>query len=213
MFEGYVSCLEGLLPTGLVQASLNPSCHAGELHPAEEVFVAGARDKRRRDFSLGRTCARAALHELRVPSAPIPILSGGAPGWPQGIVGSISHCDVFSTAVVGFAGDYLGLGVDAEHVEDVTSDILPVITLDSERDWLRRNVHVPAAVFFSAKEAVFKAWHPRTQHFLEFLEVELTISATNDFRVRSHVADLSQMRGRYAVCGPLILALAWWPVG
>jgi 4'-phosphopantetheinyl transferase EntD len=60
------------------------------LYPEEAVHVERAVEKRRRDFALGRACARRALAVLddRPPTA---ILVGEerAPVWPEGIVGSI----------------------------------------------------------------------------------------------------------------------------
>ena len=72
----------------------------GGLFPEEEALVAGAVTKRREEFAAGRNAARAALAGLGPP--PCPLLRAGrrAPAWPQGIVGSITHCSGFCCAVV-----------------------------------------------------------------------------------------------------------------
>ena len=64
------------------------------LFPAEEAVIADAVDRRRREFATARACARAALAKLGVPAAPIVPGSRGAPQWPPGVVGSITHCRI-----------------------------------------------------------------------------------------------------------------------
>ena len=64
----------------------------GVLFPEEERVVANAVAARRRDYTTVRTCARACLERLGYP--PVPILPGvgGAPSWPAGVQGSMTHC-------------------------------------------------------------------------------------------------------------------------
>ena len=70
------------------------------LLPAERAALGQVVDGRRRDFAAGRHCARRAL--ARLVGSPEPILSGPdrEPVWPQGIVGSITHCDGYRAAAV-----------------------------------------------------------------------------------------------------------------
>ena len=49
--------------------------------------------KRLSDFATGRYCAMKALEQFGIQDAIIPIGEDRAPIWPEGIVGSISHCD------------------------------------------------------------------------------------------------------------------------
>ncbi|MFF1717797.1 hypothetical protein [Streptomyces sviceus] len=37
------------------------------------------------------------------------------PAWPDGVVGSMTHCDGYRAAAVAHAGEVLGVGIDAEH--------------------------------------------------------------------------------------------------
>ena len=50
-----------LVPSGVAVAEMRDTGQQIPLHPAEAILVEGAVDKRRRDFALGRACARAAL--------------------------------------------------------------------------------------------------------------------------------------------------------
>ena len=76
--------LEQILPPGVVVVETFRDEPGVALFPEEEAVVARAVGKRRREFSSGRACARAALARLGVP--PAPLLPGlrGAPRWPDG---------------------------------------------------------------------------------------------------------------------------------
>jgi 4'-phosphopantetheinyl transferase EntD len=67
----------------------------------EEPLIARSVAKRRNEFITVRYCARIALGELGFPA--VPILKGekGEPCWPDGVVGSLTHCAGFRGAVVG----------------------------------------------------------------------------------------------------------------
>jgi 4'-phosphopantetheinyl transferase EntD len=69
--------------------------------PEEEPLIAKSVAKRRNEFITVRYCARQALGEIGVP--PVPILKGekGEPCWPDGVVGSLTHCDGYRGAAVG----------------------------------------------------------------------------------------------------------------
>ena len=56
-----------LLPTGAVAAEAVQGDCAAEIFPEEQALVAGAVDGRRREFTAGRVCARAALRAMGVP--------------------------------------------------------------------------------------------------------------------------------------------------
>lgn len=47
------------------------------------------------EFVTGRACARRALARLGVEPVPVPSGDRGEPFWPDGIVGSITHCDEY----------------------------------------------------------------------------------------------------------------------
>jgi hypothetical protein len=67
------------------------------LFPEEEAVVRNAVDKRRREFTTARVCARAALAKIGYPAAPILPGLRGSPGWPAGVVGSMTHCAGYLT--------------------------------------------------------------------------------------------------------------------
>jgi 4'-phosphopantetheinyl transferase EntD len=151
------------------------------LFPEEEAVVARAVDKRRREFTAARACARAGLARLGVPSAPILPGVRGAPQWPAGIVGSMTHCTGYRGSAVARAEDMLTVGVDAEPDDRLPAGVLDAVAVADERaglDALASAAQGPSwdRLLFCAKEAVYKAWFPLTQRWLGFKEAAVTIS-------------------------------------
>src|SRR5438132_9137019 len=110
------------------------------LLPAEEHLVQRAVNKRRRAFSAGRGCARAALASLGLPGAQdIAIMSGPRrqPLWPSGIVGSITHSEAYCAAAVAWESQLAGLGIDAELNTPLDDDLAEFVLSSSERRWCR----------------------------------------------------------------------------
>jgi 4'-phosphopantetheinyl transferase EntD len=151
------------------------------LFPEEEAVLARAVDKRRREFTTARACARAGLARLGVP--PVPILPGprGAPQWPPGIVGSMTHCAGYRASAVARAEDMLTLGLDAEPDDRLPGGVLDAVATADEQaavDALASAAPAPSwdRLLFSAKESVYKAWFPLTRRWLGFKEAAVTIS-------------------------------------
>ncbi|MFK0180600.1 4'-phosphopantetheinyl transferase [Streptomyces xanthochromogenes] len=151
------------------------------LFPAEDELVAGSVPRRRREFTTVRACARRALGQLGVAS--VPILPGlrGAPGWPAGVVGSMTHCVGYRAAAVARTEDVLAIGIDAEPNLPIRTDgARDLVTVAEERARLpalrarRPEVHWDRLVF-SAKESVYKAWFPLTGRSLDFDQAVVTV--------------------------------------
>lgn len=156
------------------------SCDA-PLFPEEEALVTRAVDKRRREFATARSCARSALAALGFPPAPILTGERGAPVWPSGIVGSITHCAGYRAAAVAQARSVLTIGLDAEPDGELPDGVLDMVSRPSERARLRDLVLTAPGIswdrlLFSAKESVYKAWFPLTHRWLGFEEADITIN-------------------------------------
>ena len=200
--------------TGLISRLLMPGLFAAEIwdqgqpiavHPGEDIHVARSAAIRRRDFALGRACARAALAELGHGDAVIPKGEGGAPLWPEDIVGSITHTKGYAAAVVGKSRNFAGLGIDAEQVAGVTAGLWPRLftTLEQERLQGQPDPQLAAALVFSAKEASYKAWAVNGP--LAFREIEIALDQEG-FVAAGPGASL---RGIFAVDRGVVLAAAW----
>ncbi|MER5180528.1 4'-phosphopantetheinyl transferase superfamily protein [Streptomyces sp. NPDC002896] len=150
---------------------------AGALFPQEESLLKKAVAKRRNEFRTVRVCARLAMADLGLP--PVPVLRGprGEPQWPDGVVGSMTHCDGYRAAAVARAEDIRALGIDAEPHGPLPEGVLDVIALPSEQARVARDrrdggIHWDR-LLFSAKESVFKAWYPVTGVDLGFRDADL----------------------------------------
>lgn len=147
--------------------------------PEEEPLIAKSVPKRRNEFVTVRYCARQALVELG--ADPVPILKGekGEPCWPDGFVGSLTHCEGFRGAVVGRRGEVRSVGIDAEPHDVLPQGVLDAISLPAERAELQAlgdGVHWDR-VLFCAKEATYKAWFPLTRRWLGFEDAHITFDA------------------------------------
>jgi 4'-phosphopantetheinyl transferase EntD len=176
--------IENILPAGVSSAEAFTDPPDAVLYPEEAAIVARAVDERRREFTTGRSCARRALLGLGVAPGPILVGERGAPQWPPGVAGSITHCAGYRAAAVARAGDFAAIGVDAEPEETLPDGMLGVMSRPAERDQLQDlSRAMPGTcwdrVLFSAKESVYKAWFPLTGRWLGFDEAGITLAAAD----------------------------------
>ncbi|AWW36724.1 MULTISPECIES: 4'-phosphopantetheinyl transferase family protein [Streptomyces] len=176
--------IEELLPDTVVcvEALGDDGTEPVPLYPEEEALVARAVDKRRREFALVRGCARRAMEKLAVPAQPVLPGERGAPHWPAGLVGSMTHCDGYGAAALARAADLASLGIDAEPHAALPEGVLEAVALPGEQDRLRRlDAERPDVrwdrLLFSAKESVYKAWFPLTRKWLDFSEADIDLTA------------------------------------
>jgi 4'-phosphopantetheinyl transferase EntD len=208
--------IERILPAQVVTAVAYDDPADAVLLPEEEPAVARAVDKRRREFTTVRWCARRALAGLGLPPAPITPGDKGAPSWPDGVVGSLTHCDGYRAAAVARAGDITTIGIDAEPHGPVPEGVLEIVARAEELimlDDLRRaspGVHWDR-VLFSAKETVYKAWFPVTGRWLGFEDASLALDPGGTFAARILLPDApyQEFSGRWAVSeGLAVTAIA-----
>ncbi|MFB7634750.1 4'-phosphopantetheinyl transferase [Streptomyces sp. NPDC056149] len=177
--------IEKLLPAPIATAESFADDPVEEMFPEEFALVAGAVDKRQREFGTVRNCARRALATFGIAPAPVLPGPGRAPRWPDGIVGTMTHCTGYRGAAVARATDLRSLGVDAEpHAPLDDPGVLSLVTLPEERAQLAQlAAHQPEIcwerLIFSAKESVYKAWYPLTGRWLGFEEARLTLDPTD----------------------------------
>ncbi len=197
--------IEELLPDSVVtvEAYGHDEAENTRLYPEEEAVVAQAVPKRRREFTVVRSCARRAMEKLGVP--PQPVLPGerGAPRWPAGLTGSMTHCDGYCAAALVRATDLASLGIDAEPDGPLPEGVLDAVSLPAERERLLRLADKHPAIhwdrlLFSAKESVYKAWFPLTQQWLDFSEADI------DIRVDGAERSRGSFRAELLVPGPVV---------
>ncbi len=169
------------------------------LLPEEFELTSMMSPRRRAGFAAGRAAARAGLDLIGLDQQPILIGPGGAPLWPTGVTGSITHTDHVAYAAVTIddtaaspGGPTVALGIDVEIRGRVQRDVVGLIMTAGEQ--ARWNEMDPsgadpseadafATVAFSAKEALYKAQFVLTGAWLGFEHVEFAdagISGTTD---------------------------------
>jgi 4'-phosphopantetheinyl transferase EntD len=172
--------------------------------------------KRQLHFRAGRYCAREALCALDPDRAFrwLARASDGAPIWPDGITGSITHTDDFVSAAVARTSDLGALGIDTELI--VSSEraraVAPSVAWASELGHARQagcDRCEALTLVFSAKESIFKCLHPAVGRFFGFHDVRIVHvnPDTRCFRARI-VRSLAEglpadtiLEGRYEIDG------------
>lgn len=213
--------IESILPAAVVAAEVYDDPPDAVLLPEEEPVVAKAVDKRRREFTTVRHCARQALAQLGRP--PVAILPGdkGAPVWPDGIVGSMTHCAGYRAAVLALDTDLRSIGIDAEPHVPLPDGVLEAVSLPEERshlDALGSDVHWDK-LLFAAKESVYKAWFPLARKWLGFSDARIEFDPAGTFQATLLVpgplvegVEITGFDGRWTVANGLAVTAIAVPV-
>jgi 4'-phosphopantetheinyl transferase EntD len=172
--------IEEILPSSVVAIETRHDPADATLFPEERPVVERAVEKRRREFTTARACARAALAQLGLPPSPIPTGERGEPRWPAGVVGSITHCEGYRACAAGRSVEVLTIGIDAELNAPLPDGLLTDIARPEELPRLSQlqrdfpEVHWDR-LLFSAKESVYKAWFPLAKRWLGFEDAVVTL--------------------------------------
>lgn len=144
------------------------------LFPEEELLVARAVEKRKREFRAGRHVARRALTQAG--GTPSALLRGphGEPRFPAGFRGSITHTgrtSTYAAAVITHAP--LLVGLDAEMQDELAPELARRVATPAELELARTIADEPGLLVFAAKEAAYKCVHALCGRVLGFQEVRL----------------------------------------
>lgn len=217
--------IENILPESVAVAERFEDDLTAVLFPEESAVIARASEARRREFTTARACAHRALARLGVPLIPVIPGARGCPQWPNGVVGSITHCDGYRAAAVGMSASVASLGVDAEVNEALPDDgMLDLIARDEERVRLGELAsQLPDIcwdrLLFSAKESVYKTWFPLARRWLGFESAQIDFDPVHGrFVARLLVPgpivaseSLTRLEGRWmARRGLLLTAVVLW---
>jgi 4'-phosphopantetheinyl transferase EntD len=188
-----------------------------ELYPVEEKLIAGASERRRREFAEARWCAREALRRLGVAPGAIPATPDGAPVWPEGVVGSITHKGGYRAAVVVRREDLAGIGIDAEPDQRLPEGVLETIASPAELDRVEALLERSPGIawdrlLFCAKEAAVKAAQPLGLGLAGVRSVRVTLELEAVGRTFSALAGAAEttrpIEGRWASTSGLLLSVA-----
>lgn len=210
-----------------VAAQISALRHCSVVFDAGTTFVdvplpewlTGAVPKRQAQYRAGRYCARKALGSLLSPVRmwDVPRGEGGAPVWPAGVVGSITHTEGFASAVVAIHTDLMGIGIDTEAVMSferarsvATAVAWPFELSNARQAGLDREQAL--TLIFSAKESVFKCLYPLIGVQFGFHDVRLVaidvVTASFEARIVRTLSDRfvagARLEGRFAVDSTMI---------
>ncbi len=159
--------------TSILPAELEPALSLvpiGQAYPLLGVELTIAQQlrnpARRLGFAAGRFAARTSLSHWGLPPLPLPRLANGAPGWPRGLLGSISHSSNYAVALtLPLSLGFQGLGIDLEEAQrPINEGILGKIALPEEiQQWKLQQgagenaFGLDTKKLFSMKEAIYKA--------------------------------------------------------
>ncbi|MFC9178531.1 4'-phosphopantetheinyl transferase [Streptomyces sp. NPDC057107] len=171
-----------VVPETVARAEAFDDALPGLPDPRELALLRGQPEAIVRRFAAARSCAHRCLDQLALPQDPLLRTPDGGPKWPPGVVGSITHCAGYRGAVAARAGLWAALGLDAEPALPLPTGVLDLVTTAPERHMVaelsRRSPQVPwDRLLFSAKESVYKAWHPATGRWIGTLAIEVTLTA------------------------------------
>jgi 4'-phosphopantetheinyl transferase EntD len=208
--------IAAILPLAARYAEALGEFPTASLFPEEASLVERAVEKRWREFAAGRALARQALKSLGVPALPIPCGEGREPRWPDGIVGSITHCAGYCAAAVAPAQAIRTVGIDAEPHAPLPDGVLRLVARIEEVAWIEARAGDPLCwdrILFSAKESIYKAWFPVYRRWLDFDDVSVIFDPpTARFRARlvnrwaaCAGASIDCFEGRFLLSGTHVL--------
>lgn len=143
-------------------------------------------------------------------SAPIPKGPLGAPVWPVGVVGSMSHCDGYRVAAVARASEFATLGLDVEPNLPLPAGVLEMIgghTVVVPGPWDRAD-REPAwdRLAFCSKEAALKAWCQLSGVSVPLADIAVLLAADGMFTAQVTAGHMNfggrrlpALTGRWAV--------------
>ena len=157
--------------------------------------------ERIQDFLSGRRCAQVALSELNPTFSDIEINMGssGAPLWPDGYLGSISHILGQAIAIAAPKKEIKTLGIDIEKIisqpkaKEIKVYVMPDDFSVMKKEGLTETESVTIA--FSVKESAFKALYGTKDQIFEFEDIQFTafdrttgfFTLTHDLQGRVHI--------------------------
>ncbi len=155
--------------------------------------VTNAVTSRQREYIAGRVLARELLCSIGVDTHTIASGPKREPLWPTGIVGSISHNELFCAVVVAQNSVVTSVGIDIETTGRIDRHLWGHLFTDEETEHLLQLEPVAqsrqATVFFSIKEAFYKYQFPITQAWVGFRDVSVHQEDASFYRLTAQIND------------------------
>lgn len=201
-----------LLPASVVVATAERDLD-GNLADDERDAIAMALPERRAEFVTGRVLGRQALAVLGIQWVPIPVARSGAPVWPAGIVGTITHSAGLRACAVGRCDEHAGIGIDVTPARPLPQGVLAHVAdlgrapVAAGLEALGRcGVESPDSVLFAAAEAVAKARTSAHSGWYGVDGADVALHPDGTFVASARRGPTFAGTGRWAVGGGMALA-------
>lgn len=176
------------------------------LWPEEAVDLGPAVPHVLSESGAARVAARDLMTRLGYPQTALRRNARRSVDWPSGLVGSLTHTKTMAAAVLAPLQVLSGIGIDLELPYELEPELAAMILTDTEARAIDK-APISAHLFFSIKEAVYKAVHPVDGVFLDFKDVELDISTGTARTFYGRTARWS------AASSPMLMSVAWISLG
>lgn len=172
--NNHLGRLKQLYPAAVAVTTATPEMWSTPVLPEEEIYIKQSVEKRRREFRAGRHCAHLALSTLGMEIQPVTITAARLPNWPDGVIGSISHCRDACVAVASKDPCHIGIGIDIEPTGMLNPGVAERVMSKRELSFFSDHPELPDKLAFCAKECLFKCYNPIIGRYFGLKSVELT---------------------------------------
>ncbi len=165
----------GLFPDGVLTLVEHRDSWPTDLAPAEQAQLGDVCGKRLAEFAAGRNQARRLISTITGAAEPLLVGDYRQPLWPDGIIGSISHSDVFCAVAVASTRSISDLGIDVETLEALNPEVEDVVLTGAELVATASMESWAGKLIFSIKEANYKCCYHMVKAFIDFKQCEVVL--------------------------------------
>ena len=144
--------------------------------PEEARSIPARQPAMRRASGAARWIAHRLLADIGFDDFALLRTPSGAPGWPDGVTGSLAHDDDMAVAAVATVGQIGSLGIDVEPALPLPDDIFSLVAIPGDRTETA-DPHLAGRILFAAKEAVYKAAYPLDRQVLGYEDITIDLKA------------------------------------
>lgn len=216
--DDIASSLLGFFPESMDYKYSDIGVNLQPVHRLEEECTRRFCSSRRREFIVGRMCARYLLERIGVKDFPLLVGDSRSPLWPEGIVGSITHQDSHCLVIAGGRDCNMSVGVDVETIQSIDCDSQKQLFTKAEIEFNSAQHKGSESSFyimaFSIKEAIFKCLYPLVREYIEFHDVQVWIrkNCTIEVQISRKIEAFKYenvIRVRARLFETFVIALAW----
>lgn len=190
-------CYRSAIPHGIfcgvkiTDSQINWSSSAlKKLHPEEISYAKSLNGFRQRTWVAGRIAIKHAISSYSSSNNPVLSDPYGCPIAPKNYVLSITHKEKIAFGIVA-SDNGQSIGIDFEHFEPERIGIMSRVLRDEELEQVD-NIHqdrkwMATLIYFSAKEAIYKAIAPRHKRYIGFKELALYPKLDGRIEVQWHL--------------------------